>query len=303
MDKNNKAHKAHHYIPQCYLKNFSSNGKFLWIYDKSISKIYQQAIDKTCCINDFYTLPPDSDQNTDRLFLECEFFAKNVEPQYNSLLKKIVEKYNKWVQTKAEETVLSPKEKYEFANYLTIQWFRTPETRERNQQLNNTILSQEIELMKAFLAVKNNDPSYYDLDVKYTMDPVLEHAQSSFYDLELIESFARALENNYWEFYVSAKDDILTSDYPIIAEHHVPNVRMTYEGLACYGSELSFPISKNIILVIWDYNYFQHKSNSDCKFSELSTNDIERYNRLRYLYTKRHLISYLYDFSLIKKTS
>lgn len=298
MGKNNR---AHHFIPQCYLKNFSSNGKFLWIYDKNNTKIYQQAIDKTCCINDFYTLPKSTDKCIDELFLECEFFAKNVEPQYNFLLKKIIEKYNGWLIPKFKDAILSPEEKYEFANYLTIQWFRTPDARKRNQQLNNSILNQEIEMVKAILAVQNNDPSFYDLNVGYTIDPVIEHAQSSFYDLELIESFARALENNYWEFYVSSKDNILTSDYPIVAEHHIPHVRYTYEGLACYGSELSFPISKNIILVIWDSNYFQDKKKMDCKFSELTDKEINRYNKLRYFYTKRQLISCIYDFSLTEE--
>lgn len=301
MSKNPKAHRAHHYIPQCYLRNFSSNGKFLWIYDKSISKTYQQAIDKTCCLQDFYTLPEPMDQKADKLFLECEFFAKNVEPYYNSLLNRIVGKSKEWKENETEEIVLSPEEKYEFANYFTIQWFRTPETRNRYEQMNHEIMPQLIRILKAGLAIENNNPSYNDLDVGYKIDPVIEHAQFSFYNLELIEFFARALERNYWEFYISPSDNIFTSDYPIVANHHVPNVRMTYDGLACYGSELSFPISKNIVLVIWDCNYFQNKRERDCKFSALTAKEEGKYNYMRYFYAKRQLICCSQDFSLVNK--
>lgn len=71
MDKN--AHKSHHYIPQCYLKNFSENGTYLFVYNKDNSKSYVQAINKTCCIKDFYTLPKTYCENQlEPLFLECE---------------------------------------------------------------------------------------------------------------------------------------------------------------------------------------------------------------------------------------
>ena len=88
MDKN--AHKSHHYIPQCYLKNFSENGICLFVYNKDYSKSYVQAINKTCCIKDFYTLPKIYCENQlEPLFLECEYFAKEIEPKYSVLLNKI----------------------------------------------------------------------------------------------------------------------------------------------------------------------------------------------------------------------
>ena len=123
MDKN--AHKSHHYIPQCYLKNFSENGICLFVYNKDYSKSYVQAINKTCCIKDFYTLPKIYCENQlEPLFLECEYFAKEIEPKYSVLLNKILAKEREWMLNRSNNIkVLSSEEKFEFANYLTIQWY------------------------------------------------------------------------------------------------------------------------------------------------------------------------------------
>ena len=42
-----------------------------------------------------------------------------------------------------------------------------------------------------------------------------------------------------------------------IYEPHVKDAPNYYEGFGMYGAEISMPISKNIVLVIWDSQYFQ----------------------------------------------
>jgi hypothetical protein len=36
----------HHYIPQCYLSNFSCDGKAIWVYNKKERKAYLTSVDK-----------------------------------------------------------------------------------------------------------------------------------------------------------------------------------------------------------------------------------------------------------------
>ncbi|MBV3102101.1 DUF4238 domain-containing protein [Bacteroides thetaiotaomicron] len=149
------------------------------------------------------------------------------------------------------------------------------------------------------MAIENNNPDFLKLDIGYNIDPVIEHASGSFYDSDLIYAFVKAIFFNSWEFFVSDSDSIYTSDYPLVVEPHVQNVVQQYQGLASYGSELSFPISKNIILTIWDNKYFKDKQQYDCRFTPLSEKGIRRYNWMRYFYAKHQIFSYNDDFIII----
>ncbi|MFR5935776.1 MAG: DUF4238 domain-containing protein [Alistipes shahii] len=68
---------------------------------------------------------------------------------------------------------------------------------------------------------------------------------------------ANILADKYWEFYYTDTNQIYTFDYPITIEPHVKDAPNYYEGFGMYGAEISMPISKNIVLVIWDSQYFQ----------------------------------------------
>jgi len=288
-----KGHRKHHYIPQCYLRNFSSNGKSLWTYDKLNSKIYSSAIDNICCIDEFYTLPEGcvnkyNDERKNQLFVECDFFAENIESQYDYMLQKIISNKDKWIGN-PEQLAITNEEKLLFAKHIAIQWMRTPSQREKLLKMNYDIISQEMEIFKAFFAYTENNPEYLKTDIKFETNAPLLHAQMIFDNHELISSFAEAICSNYWEFSVSEIGDIYTSDYPIVVEPHVQGAPQFYDGLASYGSESSFPISKNIVLTIWDKEYFTDKSGLDCKFVMLDEKEKRRKNLHRYFYARRHL--------------
>lgn len=76
-----KSHNIYqHYIPQCYLRQFSpddKNKRFLYAYSKRNSKSFKIAISKVCGINNFYDLSDeylakDSEQELNRLSLESD---------------------------------------------------------------------------------------------------------------------------------------------------------------------------------------------------------------------------------------
>lgn len=43
-----------HYIPRCYLKQFSDNPKSVYTYDKISSKAYRASLMSVCCKDDIY---------------------------------------------------------------------------------------------------------------------------------------------------------------------------------------------------------------------------------------------------------
>ena len=78
-----KEHTRHHYIPQCYLRNFTEDGKCVWVYDKARSKSYHTAISSICYKDDFYKIEkeslPQTDEKINGLTIETVFFARGIE--------------------------------------------------------------------------------------------------------------------------------------------------------------------------------------------------------------------------------
>lgn len=301
-----KEHKRHHYIPQCYLRNFSLDGHSLWTYDKVKSEkyTYPSAIDNICCIEEFYTLPIGcvnmyDEERKNQLFIECDFFAENIESQYCSMLQKIISNKEMWIDN-PEQLAITKEEKKEFASYITIQWLRTPYQRDKIKNFDDDVIPQMIRILQQGLAIEQNNPEIAKLKIDYQIDPVIEHASMTFMNDELVAKYSNALLSGFWEFSVSSKNDIYTSDCPIVVESHVKNVRPICEGLASYGSEVSFPISKNIILTIWDREYFTDKSELDCKFVFLDEKEKRRKNWFRYFYAKRQLFSHDNQFDYLE---
>lgn len=278
-----ESNKRHHYVPQCYLKNFTSNGKSLWVYNKlkSDNKIYQQAISNICCKDDFYSL---EGLCSDKLLIEKEYFSKNIEPLFSSMLANIIDKGSKYIESSISERILTSDEKFQFAYLLAIQWFRTPYQQHNISELNRDILSQILPIFKEGLAFETGDDTFRDLDVRFEVNPVVEQAKIGFLNVELLNMYAEALTLNYWEFFISPTANVYTSDFPITVKMHIPDARPMFEGLACYGSELTYPISKNICLTIWDREFFSTKKVKDSYFTDMSDRDLIHFNTYRYAY-------------------
>jgi hypothetical protein len=303
-----QANKNHHYIPQCYLRNFSSNKTSIWAYDKIKSNSYPTAIDSVCCLEEFFTLPQGSidvydDERKNQLYLECDYFANNIEPAYGRMLSEITSNKEKWLKNNSE---LAISNKYEFAKLTAIQWLRLPSQRDALKNLRQNTMPKIIDLLKEGMAIETGNDEYNNLDTntlvsELTPNPVLDHANILFANEEMINLYATAIANNFWEFSVSLNDDIYTSDFPLVVNPHVSNVRPICEGLASYGSELSFPISKDIVLTIWDREYFPTKQSVDCKFTFFD-NDKEkrRKNLLTYYYAERHVFCNHQNFGIIE---
>lgn len=142
-----------------------------------------------------------------------------------------------------------------------------------------------INLFKEGLAMETGDDMYRQLDIKAEYNPVLLQAQHGYMNEELLDSYANALSNNYWEFFITKEDTVYTSDFPIAVKKHKEDARPMFEGLACFGSELTYPISKNICLTIWDKEYFKEKSCCDSRFTNMTEKDLVHFNIQRYAYS------------------
>ena len=226
-------------------------------------------------------------------------FANTVEPYYAQFLKQLDEIMIEW-KTGKEHYRLQFIEKRELALHIVTQYFRLPQI--GNYIVDDSIRTERayIDMMKEFMAKQAGDNEFRNLDIGISCEKAALHANHSFLDGELMMKFADAIAKNIFIFWTSEAPVFYTSDFPIVVSPYVQNVQSLYMGLAQYGGELTFPLSPNLVLSIFDREYFKNKEVLDGSFIQATNKEIRRQNFLRYMYATRHVFSYKNDFSLIK---
>jgi len=233
-----------------------------------------------------------------RLSLEHSHFANSVEPMFSQLLQSIDIIKDEWISQR-EQYRLQFEEKRELALHLVTQFFRHPQLKDSTVDDYLRMEKAGIDMVKCFLAKEKDDESINDLKIDVKCEAPVLHAKLTYLNNETLMDFADAIANNIWMFLVSKNGDFYTSDFPIVVEPHVKNVRPMYMGLAQYGGELTYPLSPDLMLVVFDREYFKEKEEYDCTFSIAVDKEIRRQNMLRYFYAKRYVFSSKKDFSLI----
>lgn len=192
----------HHFIPQCYLSNFSIDGKGIWVYNKQERKSYLTSIDKIFQIKHFYKIPneliPEQDQNKiNALSIEIEFFANQIEPQFSHYLKMIIHVIDELLKKKSElqygKYKLHEDFITEFAMQMAIQFFRTPKARQEVMQVLDNILGEVKKEESEYL--NNNFVS--ELRKPYIHDPSIAHFWTIFANNKFIQILQKFLRTRY----------------------------------------------------------------------------------------------------------
>lgn len=296
-----------HYIPRCYLKRFSKNEKCIYTYDKIHSKRYNASLMSVCCEDDLYTISDNYVKNNNEegkcmingLSIETDHFAHTIEPLYAQFLKQIDEIKGEWV-TGNDHYRLNYLEKREFALHIVTQYFRMPQI--GDVMVNDYIRMEKagMDMVKEFMAVQTGNEEYRTLKIDLTCEKPVLHANLSYLDHDNLMMFANAIAKNIFVFWISKGNDFYTSDFPIVVSPYVKNVRPLFMGLAQYGGEVTFPLSPDLALSIYDREFFKDMERLDGSFIEASDKEIRRHNYLRYMYATQHVFSYKNDYSLIE---
>ncbi len=149
-----KSHIKQHFIPVCYLRGFSNNSKNLNIYDKCLSKAFCKAFDEIGYEKYLYRIDRKflKDKNVDENYYETEFFAKNVESEYNQILIDFRERAQVWLKDKKTGFAFSSIADYDhFAAYIGIQQLRLPGIREMHYNSYRESQDKTLELLKVMI--------------------------------------------------------------------------------------------------------------------------------------------------------
>lgn len=298
-----KENTRQHYIPQTYLSNFVEKGKAVWVYNKNNSKKYLTSIDKICYTEDFYSLDEKTIQESggtlNRLSIEKNFFAKNVEVKWSTLLKQLVDAVELNIQQNPRSIlVLDDESKKLLAQHIVIQFMRLPEYRQLHEDSQESLIRSIKKIMDCENARKASNYGAIQDSLNKKRDSAFDHYIYGFGSEEKVDGFVSQLVNNYWELYISPDDYYYTSDFPITVEPHVKDARLECLGLTMYGAEVTFPLTKKLLLKIWDYRYFPNKKETDGEFIYASDRFVRQANIRQYLYARNIVISSSDDFSI-----
>ena len=302
-----KQTKRQHYVPRCYLKWFSSDGKSIHTYDKKLSRQYDAAMMAVCFENDLYTISDEfvaknnSEPGTstiNRLSIEKDFFSKDVEPNLDLVLRQLDEIREDWIMGR-EQYYLNSKEKLEVALHLVSLYFRHPLLIESAVDDYMRMERASLDMIKEMMAVQTGEDGYRKLQIELECEKPVLGANLTFMSNELLMQFAEAIAKNIFVFWMSTDNVFYTSDFPIVIYAHEKNVRPMYMGLAQYGGEVLFALSPKLALSIFDRECFKSDEDLDGCFILAQDKEIKHHNLLQYVYAQRHVFSLNKDFRLI----
>lgn len=289
-----------HYIPVCYLKNFTLDGKSFFIYSKANpNKIFSQSIFNIACEDKFYDVVNSEFQKETGLdynTLEKDFFAQTFEPHYNEILKKIISRCNEELVHNGSE-ILDQREIDIFSELIAVQYLRLPQFRDKYWNLLKDGNQKRSEIILGFLeqiSGRKADEITLQFDEKRKAD---YHAGFLF-DENFRYDIQEALRNKIWIFYFT-DETVYTSDNPILCKPHSKGKHSFIEGFAMEGVEVIFPISKNVILTMCDQNYFKEKQSMHNKVFSIESKKLWEYNLYQYFFSKSRVFAHKDDFEKI----
>jgi hypothetical protein len=304
--------KRAHYVPKCYLRNFSNNEK-LYVYDKALDNSWGSNIDSISSEKYFYDiklkdiyskysdvidkdlteLPDDLDEQ------EIEkYFANTIETRYGKQLNNIIAKFKLTpLKNLLYNEIITEEEKYDFAVLLTFQIVRTREFREYMIDNKEVFTKQVFNIW----ADAQGKPELIDgFDFEFNRD--FESVEHAIYlmDYDFIEKIAESIFKHIWLFTYNKTDiSLYTSDNPIVKKSNVNHPYRSYNGYASKGIELMIPISHNIALSIYESSYFNRLIDYDRKFyGFLNEDNVKYFNSMQVNSSYRQIFCKKDDFQL-----
>jgi len=248
--------KRHHYIPQFYLKGFSSDGKHLFVLDKQTSqeeRFRYQTINSIAFQKHLYTYQTKSKKKE-----TLEDLFSQVEGRAATVIKKVEQKQD-----------LTDQERNDFSLFLSFLWIRVPYSKKEfersTQQLYEKIARKSVAMtpkknLKEFFEKRGKDLTDKEIDdlvdfaINEKRSKITVTVPQGYWIKQMLllgVDIAPALEIADWEFRIATKSlAFVTSDNPFLLLPSRPVHPFEGLGLLTPGAKKAIPITAKICLVI-----------------------------------------------------
>jgi hypothetical protein len=302
-----------HYVPQRYLKHFSSGNKF-FVYDKERKQQRPGNIRDYACERYFYDVDFDTlkeevleehpefvfesemeevIRNIDKQHIE-HWFGQNVETWLFNPIDRIITSYMMCNPQKIDSvSVLTDMEMNYLSLYMATQVVRSKEFRESMSEIHER---RPLLLMKkrAKAQEEKNAIDSIELKIKSENHKKLLHAQFLM-DPDLMADFAIPFREKIWMIGCNQTDiSFFASDNPIVKFGHQGK-----QGFNSKGIEIFFPLSTKIILILKDPETFWYENEFHNHFVKVTPDEVEFYNSLQVQQSYRYIFDKAGDFALV----
>ena len=311
---NGKEHKKkkQHYVPQCYLERWAMPGTHqINVYDKDKQKPRVNNIEDVAQERFFYdinfqkvlsdeekTLSGLTEEElvdlSDNQYYE-NFFSDRVEGRLAILLRKIISKAEQTtVRNQINSHFISVWSKSAFSYQLALQHIRTKATRNAITETSD-LLQQMLKDMNA------SERTIESIQVSKDSSKLI-HGQM-LGDRKEIRKSAERFNDFVWVLGINKTNvKLFTSDRPICTIPHIQKPFISMAGIMSEGVEVFYPISPDIILIMFDRKYHTNARKYDRRCIDIQNVDtIEYYNSICVSQSERCVFSQTDDFSLIDR--
>jgi len=312
-----------HYVPQSYLKNFSSDRSQVFVFDKFKQRSFVSNVRNVASERTFYDFPQSETQPQNIQIIE-QFFSE-LEGRQNRFLRHLHRKISKVfdLRLNAEKVgkvytapILTQDQKRDLACVAAVQFLRTKEfrkflveMRQATEPLANHMLESEIlerinqfESLNSIQLDEDTSDSLKSLilnECNSTLSRVYDdglavvHAKAIF---EYYEQILNIFHNHIWIIGVNDMDQpLFTSDHPVVRRPHLSS-----NGLASEGIEIAFPLNSKSLLIMREKQYFHKYKDKESKLFPLTLEDIEHYNMLQVYDSNRFVFCAEDKFDVVK---
>jgi hypothetical protein len=279
-------YKKQHYVPQVYLRRFTTDGERLFVFDKlhedPARRIRRSKVRDIAHENDFYDIVPE--------VLKPEF-----RPDHNrKMIENLLGRFDAELGSGVEQLVAAVKsgrrldvnQRALLARAMGIQAVRTRDTRDTIEEL---YLQGYGAILRDITA--RNFPGDEDLTPRAVMKPGFLPMYHARYLLESgINKIGKAFMEHTWIIGVNKTKQLLyTSDQPVVRFAHIEDPHLSNEGFAAPGIEVAFPLDSEHLLIMrdrrapygdWAYNW---------SVVELNDDNVEFYNRMQIEQSRRQI--------------
>ena len=305
--------KKQHYVPQSYLENWSIPGQHhVYVFDKYKDEVRTNNIEDIASENYFYDL------NFAGVFSEAEikqyqlddidlskidnnqyienYFANHIESIYKQSLDKIITRVRSMSEWEMRNCFfIQPERVYSLAILLVLQRIRV-------KSIRDTIVEMTDMLGQAL--TENNAPqSMIDEYASLSKNQLkLLHGKMIVDNSKVLE-LANVLSNHIWILLKNkTKHQFFTSDNPIGTIAHSSNPYLSMSGLASEGVEIYFPISPDMMLIMYEKTYHSKLTPMHCRILETENEEmVNYYNSHCIINSSRCVFSQMPDFSIVSK--
>lgn len=290
-----KDYTKHHYIPQCYLKNFSTDGKGIYVYNKKKSKSYCTSIENIFFEKDFYSIderliPNFARDKVGRESIERDYFANVVESQFAKFLDNITIVSNRYMQSGKIFEVFPFEYTEHIAYQIVMQYFRTPEARKYCVNLVHNIRMYLKILVDNGAIIDRKERMQVIKDLEQPYDDVLDHCCTCFNPF-LIKKTVDMIQNNIWSIYFSSGECFVTSDSPIIIERETQHDVCDFFNLNLESTNITFPLTNRILVRIWDRTYYKELEPYNRVVRFVDDNFVKVENLRQYIWANNQVVS------------